>query len=74
MHRFKGLEYERMVIAGAREDLVPHADIEQHRPDTKRYERERMRERSRLFVAATRARELAIFWHGTPSPFLSSAL
>ncbi len=37
-----------------------------------RYERERLRDRSLLFVAATRARdELAIFWHGTPSPFLS---
>ena len=71
MHRFKGLEYQRMIIAGVREGLVPHADIEQHRGDPRRYERDRMRDRSRLFVAATRARdELAIFWHGAPSPFL----
>ncbi|GAA5192662.1 hypothetical protein GCM10023322_52760 [Rugosimonospora acidiphila] len=27
------------------------------------------------FVAATRARdELVVFWHGTPSPFLTSRL
>lgn len=72
MHRFKGLEYQRMVIGGVREGLVPHGDIEVHRHDPRRYERERMRDRSRLFVAATRARdELAIFWHGTRSPFLS---
>jgi superfamily I DNA/RNA helicase/mRNA-degrading endonuclease RelE of RelBE toxin-antitoxin system len=71
MHRFKGLEYQRMIIAGVREGLVPHSDIEQHRGDPRRYERDRMRDRSRLFVAATRARdELAIIWHGAPSPFL----
>jgi superfamily I DNA/RNA helicase len=71
MHRFKGLEYQRMVIAGLREGLVPHAGIEDYRNDPRRYERERMRDRSKLFVAATRARdELAIFWHGKPSPFL----
>jgi superfamily I DNA/RNA helicase len=71
MNRFKGLEYQRMVIAGVREGLVPHDDIELRRNDKRRYERGRMRDRSRLFVAATRARdELAIFWHGTRSPFL----
>ena len=50
--------------------------IEQYRDDRpQRYQRERQRDRSLLFVAATRARdELAIFWHGTPSPFLTSRL
>jgi hypothetical protein len=43
--------------------------------DPKRYQRERQRYRSMLFVAATRARdELAVFWHGTPSPFLTHRL
>lgn len=43
--------------------------------DPKRYQRERQRDRSLLFVAATRPRdELAVFWHGTPSPFLTSRL
>lgn len=71
MHRFKGLEYQRMIIGGVCEGLVPRADIERLRNDTRRYERERLRDRSLLFVAATRARDgLAITWHGTRSPFL----
>lgn len=72
MHRFKGLEYQRLIIAGASDGLVPRAMINQYRDaDPRRYERERQRDRSLLFVAATRARDdLAISWHGKPSPFL----
>jgi superfamily I DNA/RNA helicase len=76
MHRFKGLEYRRMIIAGVSDGLVPRQFVNQYRDkDPKRYQRERQRDRSLLFVAATRARdELAVFWHGTPSPFLTSRL
>ncbi|MCO8271804.1 AAA family ATPase [Actinoplanes sp. TRM 88003] len=76
MHRFKGLEYQRMVIAGVSHGLIPRLMIDRYRAtDPKRYERERQKDRSLLFVAATRARdELAVFWHGTPSPFLTSRL
>ncbi|MEU5563629.1 UvrD-helicase domain-containing protein [Micromonospora musae] len=76
MHRFKGLEYQRMIIAGVSDGLVPRQMISRYRDtDPKRYQRERQRDRSLLFVAATRARdELAVFWHGTPSPFLTSRL
>lgn len=76
MHRFKGLEYQRMIIAGVCDGLVPRQAIMRYRDsDPKRYQRERQRDRSLLFVAATRARdELAVFWHGTPSPFLTSRL
>ncbi|MFI6820234.1 hypothetical protein ACIBJE_04690 [Micromonospora sp. NPDC050187] len=43
--------------------------------DPKRYQRDRQRDRSLLSVAATRPRdELAVFWHGTPSPLLTSCL
>ncbi|MFD0775494.1 UvrD-helicase domain-containing protein, partial [Streptomonospora algeriensis] len=71
LHRFKGLEYRRMAIAGISQGLVPSHHVEQHRDDPQRYERELQRARSLLFVAATRARDsLAISWHGTPSPFL----
>lgn len=71
MHRFKGLEYQNMAIGGVCDGVVPRADIERLRNDIRRYERERQRERSLLFVAATRARDgLAITWHGRPSPFL----
>ncbi|WP_187398910.1 protein kinase [Micromonospora sp. WP24] len=73
MHRFKGLEYRRMIIAGIREGLVPHQRINGFREsDPTRYQRERQRYRSLLFVAATRARDdLVISWHATPSPFLT---
>ncbi|SCL29862.1 UvrD-like helicase C-terminal domain-containing protein [Micromonospora rhizosphaerae] len=76
MHRFKGLEYQRMIIAGVSDGLVPRQMINRYRDsDPKRYQRERQRDRSLLFVAATRPRdELAVFWHGTPSPFLTSRL
>ncbi|MFI7517474.1 UvrD-helicase domain-containing protein [Micromonospora echinofusca] len=76
MHRFKGLEYQRMIIAGVSDGLVPRQMISRYRDsDPKRYQRERQRDRSLLFVAATRPRdELVVFWHGTPSPFLTSRL
>ncbi|GAB3971627.1 UvrD-helicase domain-containing protein [Plantactinospora veratri] len=76
MHRFKGLEYQRIIIAGVSDGLVPRQMISRHQStDPKRYQRERQRDRSLLFVAATRARdELAVFWHGRPSPFLASRL
>lgn len=59
----------------------PRRPVRRHHPrqasrrlqdsDLKRYQQERARERSRLFVAATRARdELMVSWHGRPSEFL----
>ncbi|MFC5214727.1 UvrD-helicase domain-containing protein [Streptomyces coerulescens] len=72
MFRFKGLEYQRMIIAGVSEGLVPRNTVIglQH-SDALRYRRELQRARSLLFVAATRSRDaLAIFWHGKPSRFL----
>ncbi len=72
MHRFKGLEFQRVFLAGVSEGLVPHQRIEAFRlgnPD--RYRQEEQRARSLLFVAATRARdELVVSWHGRPSRYL----
>lgn len=72
MYRFKGLEYQRMIIAGAQRGLVPRASVEAlRRTDPARYQAECKRARSLLFVAATRARDaLTIVWHGEPSPLL----
>ncbi|MFF9115017.1 UvrD-helicase domain-containing protein [Streptomyces massasporeus] len=72
MFRFKGLEYQRMIIAGVTDGLVPRDGVRQRRTtDPARYRREMQRARSLLFVAATRARDsLDVFWHGEPSPFL----
>jgi superfamily I DNA/RNA helicase len=74
MHRFKGLEYQRMIIAGVSDGLVPRRAIERFvDSDPKRYRRERLRDRSLLFVAATRARDdLAVSWNGPRSPFIPS--
>lgn len=76
MFRFKGLEYQRMIIAGVSEGLVPRSTvIGLQRTDALRYRRELQRARSLLFVAATRSRDsLAIFWHGKPSRFLAPLL
>ncbi|MEU6066490.1 UvrD-helicase domain-containing protein [Streptomyces sp. NPDC047082] len=76
MYRFKGLEYQRMIIAGVTDGLVPRdAVLQMQRSDALRYRRELQRARSLLFVAATRSRDaLAIFWHGKPSRFLDPLL
>jgi superfamily I DNA/RNA helicase/mRNA-degrading endonuclease RelE of RelBE toxin-antitoxin system len=72
MFRFKGLEYQRMVIAGVTDGLVPRETVNSLRDrDPVRYRHEIQRARSLLFVAATRARDsVDVFWHGKPSPFL----
>lgn len=76
MFRFKGLEYQRMIIAGASDGLVPRAEIQRLRTtDPGRFRREMQRARSLLFVATTRARDsLDIFWHGEASPFLTGLI
>ncbi|MFB9675992.1 UvrD-helicase domain-containing protein [Streptosporangium vulgare] len=72
MHRFKGLEYQRMILVGVAEGLVPSRHVSQYREtDPLRHRRELQRARSLLFVAATRARDtLVISWHGQKSRFL----
>ncbi|MFD9478315.1 UvrD-helicase domain-containing protein [Streptomyces nojiriensis] len=76
MFRFKGLEYQRMIIAGVADGLVPRETVSRFRTtDPVRYRHEMQRARSLLFVAVTRARDsMDVFWHGTPSPFLGPAL
>ncbi|MFJ9216498.1 UvrD-helicase domain-containing protein [Streptomyces sp. NPDC102383] len=72
MHRFKGLEYQRLAIVGASNGIIPRASIDRYRTeDPPRHEREQRKARSLLFVATTRARDaLNISWHGDPSPYL----
>jgi superfamily I DNA/RNA helicase len=76
MHRFKGLEYQKLAIVGASDGILPRTSLigKYETTDPKRYERELKKSRNQLFVAATRARDaLRISWHGKPSPFLPSA-
>jgi superfamily I DNA/RNA helicase len=76
LHRFKGLEYQRMLIADASAGSIPSAKVIALRAEyPERYDRQLKQARSLLFVAATRARDvLAITWHGSPCPFLPQAL
>ena len=68
LQRFKGLEYQRMILAGITDAAVPGQRVG---TDPARQQRELMRARSLLFVAATRARDaLVISWSGQPSRFL----
>ena len=75
LHGLKGLEYQRMILAGISDAAIPGARVEAFRnSDPTRYQRELLRTRSLLFVAATRARDsLVITWHGEPSRFLPVA-
>ncbi|MGH3624799.1 MAG: 3'-5' exonuclease, partial [Sciscionella sp.] len=70
MHRAKGMEFARVIVAGASASSVPfrwlldNAPQEDHSDVTQR-------ERLLLYVACTRARDqLIVSWNGTPSPFL----
>ncbi|WP_193517551.1 UvrD-helicase domain-containing protein [Nocardiopsis kunsanensis] len=72
LHRFKGLEYQHMAIAGVSEGLIPRAGLDRLRESAPtRYRHELQKARSLVFVAATRARDsLTVSWHGDPSPLL----
>ncbi|HTJ70695.1 MAG TPA: UvrD-helicase domain-containing protein [Actinospica sp.] len=76
MHRFKGLEYQKLAIVAVSEGVVPRAGLEYlAEADPQRYARECRKARSLLFVAETRARdELAVSWSGRPSRFLPEGL
>jgi len=76
LHRFKGLEYQRMIVADVSDGVIPAPRVEYLRhSDPLRYQREIKQAHSLLFVAATRARDsLMMSWHGKPSPFLPPGL
>ncbi|BBY73586.1 DNA helicase [Mycolicibacterium parafortuitum] len=70
MHRAKGMEFAKAVLVGVGEKSLPRSYLidsvpEEERPDVLR------RERSLLYVAATRARdELVVVYVGEPSELL----
>ena len=71
MHRAKGLEFERVIIAGVTEGMVPLDKALAGAEDEATREQIRKRERSLLYVSVTRAkREVIVTTHDTPSPWL----
>ena len=70
MHRLKGLEFPRVLLAGVKKGTVPVPYSGHPEDDIGRTEHE-IQERCLLYVAATRARdELVITGYGERSPFL----
>ena len=70
MHRVKGLEFDRMVIASANADTIPMRFVLDGTEGLERDAAETA-ELALLYVAATRAKkELTILSVGDPSPFL----
>lgn len=73
MHRVKGLEFPVMVLAGLNARTMP-LRIASLGDDPAALSDHEERERSLLFVAATRARDrLIVTSHGTPSPYLEAS-
>lgn len=68
MHRVKGLEFSRMVIAGVNDDLIPLKEAVESSDDQAVRTEMEDRERALLYVAITRAkRAVLITAHGEPS-------
>ncbi|TDL10532.1 DNA helicase UvrD [Mycolicibacterium obuense] len=72
MHRAKGMEFSRVVLAGADEKHVPSPATLRNVPDEERAEA-LLRERSLLYVASSRARDaLVVTWSGKRSVLLGA--
>jgi superfamily I DNA/RNA helicase len=72
MHRAKGLEFERVIIPGVSKGIVPLDRALSQAEDEATREQFLKRERSLLYVSATRAkREVVVTCHDEPSPWIS---
>ncbi|WP_036508082.1 3'-5' exonuclease, partial [Nocardia aobensis] len=72
MHRSKGMEFSRVILAGVDDAHVPSQAALRTVPEEERAEAE-LRERSLLYVAASRARdELVVTWSGQASALLGA--
>ncbi|WP_405135707.1 3'-5' exonuclease [Nocardia sp. NBC_01388] len=70
MHRSKGMEFSRVILAGIDDAHVPSKAAMHSVPEEEKPEAE-LRERSLLYVAASRARdELVVTWSGKRSGLL----
>lgn len=72
MHRAKGLEFTHVLLFGIHEGSVPRA-MKEYEISEQDHADAMLRERSLIYVAATRARDvLAVTWSGERSPLLPS--
>ena len=71
MHRVKGLEFDRVVLASVNANLIPLPNAIEDTGDGVEREAAETAERALVHVAATRAKkELLVLSFGSPSPFL----
>ena len=71
MHRVKGLEFDRVLIASVNRRMVPHSKALQETGDDAARELAETGERALVYVAATRAKkELVVLSYGRRSEFL----
>ena len=72
MHRAKGLEFRKVLLFDVSSNAIPRSLRDQQYSEADRDDA-LLRERSLLYVAATRARDqLAISWSGEASPLITS--
>ena len=72
MHRAKGLEFRKVLLFDVSKNAIPRPLRDQQYSDADRDDA-LLRERSLLYVAATRARDqLAISWSGEASPLITT--
>lgn len=70
MHRAKGTEFAKVLLFGVSQSAIPRP-LRDEQYDEEAWTDALLRERSLLYVAATRARdELALSWSGEPTQFL----
>ena len=75
MHRVKGLEFAVVLLVGISKQEVPLSTPELRSDDPIMSSNALLRERSLLYVAASRARdELHVFYAGEPSPLLANLI
>ena len=73
MHRVKGLEFDRVIIAGVNEGVVPFEGAQSYSSDTVVKRESEVQERALLYVSATRAKkEVVVTSFGKSSRFLSN--
>ena len=73
MHRVKGLEFDRVIIAGVNEGIVPYTGAGSESTDPTVQGELNVRERALLYVAATRAKkEVMVTSFGRISRFLGN--
>ena len=72
MHRAKGLEFRKVLLFDVSKNAIPRSLRDQQYSDAD-HDDALLRERSLLYVAATRARDqLAISWSGEASPLITA--